>query len=80
MQSAGFLNIQTEPIVHVESDFEPNSMSDILISFIASYVSSQGIPTEKAEAWSEDLRSQDHYFYSSNEYIFRGVKPQLTDT
>lgn len=75
LQTAGFQDIQVDSIVHIETSFEPDSMSDILMSFIVGYVSSQGIPAEEAEDWSEDLRSQNNYFYSSNEYIFTGVKP-----
>ena len=76
LHAAAFADIKTEPIVHVETKFEPNSMSDVLMSFIVGYVSAQGVPRERAEAWATDLRSLDktNYFYSSNEYIFTGFK------
>jgi hypothetical protein len=49
-----------------------------LIKFVAGYVTSQGIPESEATAWADDLRalgSRGEYFFSSNEYIFTGIKP-----
>ena len=76
LQASGFIDLRTEPIVHLETRFEPNSMSDLLISFIADYVGSQGIDPGVATQWAADLRnmSEAEYFYSSNEYIVTGIK------
>ena len=76
LHNTGFIDIQVEPVVHVETGFEPNSMSDILITFIAGYVTTQGVPQTEAEAWADDLRSLDksNYFFSSNEYIFTATR------
>jgi hypothetical protein len=64
--------------VHVETTFDPASMSAILIKFVAGYVTSQGVPESEAAAWADDLHalgSKGAYFFSSNEYIFTGIKP-----
>jgi len=66
------------PLVHVETTYDPASMSAILIKFVAGYVKSQGIPESGATAWADDLRalgSSGDYFFSSNEYMFTGIKP-----
>jgi SAM-dependent methyltransferase len=76
--NAGFLEINVEPIVQLETEYDPGSVSGVLIKFISGYVESQGIPLEEAMAWKEDLESlceAGEYFFSSNEYIFVGKKP-----
>jgi SAM-dependent methyltransferase len=78
LTAAGFKDVRIEPLVHVETTYSPTSMSAILIKFVAGYVTSQGIPDSEATAWADDLRtlgSSGHYFFSSNEYIFTGIKP-----
>jgi ubiquinone/menaquinone biosynthesis C-methylase UbiE len=78
LTAAGFEDVAVEPLVHVETTYDPASMSAILIKFIAGYVTSQGIPESEATAWADDLRalgSGGEYFFSSNEYIFTGIKP-----
>lgn len=78
LTAAGFKDVAVEPLVHVETSFDPASMSAILIKFIASYVTTQGVPDSEATAWVDDLRalgSSGDYFFSSNEYIFTGKKP-----
>ena len=75
---AGFTNVRTEPIVHVELNYESNSMSAILMKFINGYVVSRGVAQSEIDAWMEDLRSLDatnEYFFSSNEYVFLAEKP-----
>jgi arsenite methyltransferase len=78
LAAAGFTDVGVEPLVHVETTYDPVGMSAILIKFVASYVTSQGIPDSEATAWADDLRalgSRGEYFFSSNEYIFTGIKP-----
>ena len=78
LAAAGFGDVGVEPLVHVETTYDPAGMSAILIKFVAGYVTSQGIPEGEAAAWADDLRalgSSGDYFFSSNEYIFTGTKP-----
>ena len=78
LTAAGFTDVGVEPLVHVETTYDPASMSAILIKFVAGYVTSQGIPESEATAWADDLRAlgaSGDYFFSSNEYIFTGIKP-----
>ena len=78
LTAAGFRDVDIEPLVHVETTYDPASMSAILIKFVGGYVTSQGVPDSVATAWADDLRalgSRGEYFFSSNEYIFTGVKP-----
>lgn len=75
---AGFRHVHVEPLVHVETSFDPAAMSAILIKFVVGYVSTHGIADDEATAWAEDLKalgSNGEYFFSSNEYIFTGIKP-----
>lgn len=78
LADAGFRDVGIEPIVHVEGRLEPKSMSDVLITCIALYVSSQGISRTESEEWAAELRelgAKNKYFFSSNEYIFTAAKP-----
>ncbi len=75
---AGFVNVSAEPVVHVETSYDPSNVSVILMNFVAGYVVSQGTSQSEADAWANDLRelgAAGHYFFSSNEYIFTGEKP-----
>ena len=76
---AGFENVRAEAIVHAETDYDPSSMSAILIKFVVGYLVSQGVSQTEVDAWADDLNalaSSGRYFYSSNEYIFTADKPQ----
>lgn len=76
---ASFARVQVDPIVHVETDLEPGSMSDVLIRVIAIYLTGKGISKNEIEDWEAELRARaaaGEYFFSSNEYIFSGVKPE----
>jgi ubiquinone/menaquinone biosynthesis C-methylase UbiE len=78
LTAAGFTDVGVEPLVQLETTYDPASLSAILIKFVAGYVTSQGIPESEATAWADDLRalgSRGDYFFSSNEYIFTGIKP-----
>jgi SAM-dependent methyltransferase len=78
LAAAGFEDVSVEPLVHVETTYDPASLSAILTKFVAGYVTSQGIPESEATAWADDLRdlgSSGDYFFSSNEYIFTAIKP-----
>jgi len=78
LTAAGFTDVGFEPLVHLETTYDPASMSAILMKFVACYVTSQGIPESEASAWADDLcslNSRGDYFFSSNEYIFTGIKP-----
>jgi hypothetical protein len=78
LRDAGFRNITVEPIVQIETEFDPGSVSGVLMNFIVGYVESQGIPTSESSAWTEDLENlgaAGDYFFSSNEYVFVGRKP-----
>jgi arsenite methyltransferase len=75
---AGFNATKAEPVVHLETSYDPSSMSAVLMKFVVGYVVSQGISQEEADAWVDDLLSVDaagEYFFSSNEYIFTAEKP-----
>jgi ubiquinone/menaquinone biosynthesis C-methylase UbiE len=70
-------DIKVEPVIQLETDFDPGSVSGVLMNFISGYVESQGISTAEASAWREDLEklgAAGDYFFSSNEYIFVGRK------
>lgn len=74
---AGFINTKIEPIVHIETTYDPSSMSGILMKFIEGYVVSQGVPESVAGAWAQELRdlgASGDYFFSSNEYVFTATK------
>jgi ubiquinone/menaquinone biosynthesis C-methylase UbiE len=78
LRDAGFSNIKVDPIVQLETEFDPGSVSGVLMRFIVGYVESQGITASEASAWKadlEDLGAAGDYFFSSNEYIFVGTKP-----
>jgi arsenite methyltransferase len=75
---SGFENVSIEPLVHIETTYDPAGMSAILIKFVAGYVTSQGVSESEATAWADDLKtrgSSGDYFFSSNEYIFTATKP-----
>jgi arsenite methyltransferase len=78
LSDAGFQAIKAEPVVHVETGYDPSSMSAILMKFVVGYVVSQSVSQDEADAWVEDLLtlvSNGEYFFSSNEYIFTAEKP-----
>jgi ubiquinone/menaquinone biosynthesis C-methylase UbiE len=78
LRECGFVDIAIEPIVQLETEYDPSSVSGVLTTFIAGYVVSQGFPESEAKDWEKDLQNQgevDDYFFSSNEYIFVGRKP-----
>ena len=74
---AGFLNVCAEPIVQVETSYDPSSISAFLMKFVVGYVVSQGISQDEADAWASELRGlggKGQYFFSVNEYIFTADK------
>ena len=76
--NAGFTNVRAEPVVHLETRYDPSSVSAILMKFVVGYVVSQGVSQHEADAWADDLRalgSRGEYFFSVNEYIFTADKP-----
>ena len=78
LRDAGFSDINVEPFVQIETEFDPGSVSGVLMNFIAGYVESQGISALESSAWKEDLENlgaTGDYFFSSNEYVFVGRKP-----
>jgi arsenite methyltransferase len=78
LRHAGFGNIKVEPIVQLETEFDPGSVSAVLMRFIVGYVESQGISASETSAWAADLENlgaAGDYFFSSNEYMFVGRKP-----
>ena len=79
LTDAGFADVSVAPLVHVETTYDPSSMSAICIKFIVGYVTSQGISDLEAISWEDDLRrigAGGEYFFSSNEYIFTATRPQ----
>jgi SAM-dependent methyltransferase len=75
---AGFVNVRAEPVVHVETSYNPSSVSAIITKYVVGYVVSQGTSQGEADAWASDLRelgATGHYFFSLNEYIFTADKP-----
>jgi ubiquinone/menaquinone biosynthesis C-methylase UbiE len=78
LRDAGFRDISVEPIVQLETELDPKSVSGVLMEFIAGYVESQGMSASESRAWKEDLEklgATSDYFFSSTEYIFVGRKP-----
>lgn len=78
LSDTGFVGINAEPIVHVETSYDQSSMSAILTKFVSGYVVSQGVPEVEADSWADELRQRGEdgeYFFSSNEYMFTGGKP-----
>ncbi len=78
LADAGFKNVRAEPVVHVETNYDPSSVSAILMKFVVGYVVSQGASQSEADAWADDLRalgSSGDYFFNHNEYIFIADKP-----
>lgn len=78
LTDAGFESVGAEGIVHAETDYDPSSMSAILLKFVVGYLVSQGVSQTEVDAWADDLTalaSSGSYFYSSNEYIFTADKP-----
>lgn len=77
LAEAGFGNVRADAIVQLETRYDPSSASAILTKFVVDYVTSHGVSQDEANAWADDLRelsSRGEYFFSSNEYIFTGVK------
>jgi ubiquinone/menaquinone biosynthesis C-methylase UbiE len=77
LADAGFKNVRAETIVQAETDYDPGSVSAILMKFVVGYVVSQGVFQGEVDAWADDLRalgSSGDYFFSSNEYIFTADK------
>jgi len=75
---AGFMNMRTEPVVHVETNYDPTSVSAILIKFFVGYVVSQGVSQIEADSWADDIKAMGasgDYFFNHNEYIFSADKP-----
>ena len=78
LRNAGFRDIDVEPVIQLETEFDPGSVSGVLMRFIVGYVESQGISASEANDWKADLENlgaSGDYFFSSNEYIFVGRKP-----
>jgi arsenite methyltransferase len=76
--TAGFKAVKAEPVVHVETNYDPSSMSAILMKFVVGYVVSRGVSQDEADAWVDDLlglAATGEYFFSLNEYIFSAEKP-----
>ena len=76
--AAGFENLRAEAIVQLEIKYDPRSVSATFMKFVVGYATSHGISQGEADAWANDLRelsSRGEYFFSSNEYIFTGIKP-----
>jgi len=77
LSNAGFKNVRAEPVVHLETQYDPSSVSAVLMKFVVSYVVSQGVSQSEADAWADELRAlgtRDEYFFSLNEYIFTADK------
>ena len=78
LTDVGFKAMRAEPVVPVETSYDPSSVSAILMKFVIGYVVSQGVSQGEADAWADDLRklgSSGDYFFSSNEYIFTADRP-----
>lgn len=70
---AGFANVQAEALVQLATHYDESSAGALLITFVTSYVVSQGVPQREADAWASDLTelgARGKYFCSWNEYIF----------
>jgi hypothetical protein len=75
MRSAGFMVNQVKVIPLLNPAFNSNTYSNRMIDLIVSFVTQNGtIKKEEADDWANDLRSQQHYFFSLNRYLFTGIK------
>lgn len=77
MKSAGFKNVETMPAIRLDTEYEPSNGSSAVSKFVIGYALSQGVAEDKVNAWEEDLircNEEGRYFYSSNEYLFTGIK------
>ncbi len=73
LREAGFTEVSADPIVQVETEYSPSSLSAILAKFVVGYGVSQGLDQEEADAWADELPAlgaRGACFFSSNEYIF----------
>lgn len=78
LSDTGFVGVSAEPIVHVETSYDPSSMSAILTKFVSGYVVSQAVSEAEAASWADELRERGEsgeHFFSTNEYIYMGGKP-----
>jgi arsenite methyltransferase len=78
LTAAGFRSVRAEAVVQLEIDYDPSSVSAILMKAVGDYVTSHGVSRHDADAWADDLRelgSRGEYFFSSNEYIVTGIRP-----
>jgi hypothetical protein len=81
LAEAGLSDICVEAIVQFETNTDQGSVDSVLMKFAVDYVTSQRISRHETDAWAEELielSAREENFYSSNEYIFTGVKPQLS--
>ncbi|HXH13382.1 MAG TPA: methyltransferase domain-containing protein [Alphaproteobacteria bacterium] len=78
LSDAGFKDVRAEPVVQLETTYDPSSVSATLMKFVVGYVVSQGVSRSEVDAWADALRtlgSSSGYFFSLNEYIFTADKP-----
>jgi hypothetical protein len=74
LQQAGF-RIETQQIIPLFNPvFDTETYSNRIIDVIVAFVSGrQGITSEEAQAWAQELRqlgTQGSYFFSINRYLF----------
>jgi hypothetical protein len=75
LRDAGFSDIKVDSIIQLEAEYDPASISAVLMKFIVGYVESQGIAASETTAWREELENlaaKGEYFFNMNEYMFVG--------
>jgi arsenite methyltransferase len=79
LEEAGFGMNRVEPIVMLNTSYDPNTYSFALLQLVADYVRGTGqLSPAELEAWVADIRNQGSrgtYFFSLNQYLFLARKP-----
>lgn len=75
MTKSGFKIEKVKVIPLLNHHYNPNTYSNRMIDLIVPYVVNKGsISLQVAEAWANELRNQENYFFSLNRYLFIGTK------
>jgi arsenite methyltransferase len=78
LRDAGFEVERVEPIAVLNTAYEPNAFSYMLLQVVADYVRGTGqLSPGEVDAWIADVQRQDgegSYFFSLNSYLFVAEK------
>jgi arsenite methyltransferase len=79
LEQAGFQAERIAPIVMLNTGYESNTYSFMLVHLVADYVRGAGrLEPSEVDAWVADVQRQgerDTYFFSLNQYLFLARKP-----